>query len=183
MLSVYELLPAEVKQTFTAAVEALRERLQPARREALTSTRLMKRRQKDGETVDAYAQEFERLCGSSYGQRAGMDPESKDLLKRDLFVQGLRMKWQEKVLPSAETFTDALYQARVAEEQERQLAELHMEVHPVRSQAGRQTERPPSAKAGQLSHGQPERVNRKEAAPVRSNSAGDARRPRHLTCF
>ena len=54
-----------------------------------------------------------------------MDSESKQMLKRDLFVQGLRLKWQEKVLPSAETFADALHQARAVEEQEKQLYELH----------------------------------------------------------
>ena len=54
-----------------------------------------------------------------------MDQASKDMLKRDLFVQGLLWKWQEKVLPSANTFDDALYQARIAEEQERQLSDLH----------------------------------------------------------
>ena len=55
-----------------------------------------------------------------------MDQASKDMLKRDLFVQGLLWKWQEKVLPSsANTFGDALYQARVAEEQEKQLSDLH----------------------------------------------------------
>ena len=30
-----------------------------------------------------------------------MDDESKQLLKQDLFVQGLLLKWQEKVLPSS----------------------------------------------------------------------------------
>ena len=56
-----------------------------------------------------------------------MDQASKDMLKRDLFVQGLLWKWQEKVLlsSSANTFDDALYQARIAEEQERQLSDLH----------------------------------------------------------
>ncbi len=61
----------------------------------------------------------------SYGMREGMDPESREMLKRDLFVQGLLLKWQKKVLPSAETFSDALHQARAAEEQEKQLAVLH----------------------------------------------------------
>ena len=54
-----------------------------------------------------------------------MDQESKDLLKRDLFVLGLNMKWQEKVLPSVQTFADNLHQARTAKEQERQLNELY----------------------------------------------------------
>ncbi len=45
-------------------------------------------------------------------------------LKRDLFVR-LILKWHEKVLPTAESFTEALHQARTAEEQERQLAEMH----------------------------------------------------------
>jgi len=54
-----------------------------------------------------------------------MDQASKDMLRRELFVQGMMFKWQEKVLPSANSFDDALYQARVAEEQERQLSDLH----------------------------------------------------------
>ena len=44
-----------------------------------------------------------------------MDAESRQMLTRDLFVQGLLLKWQKKVLPSATTFVDALYQAKVAE--------------------------------------------------------------------
>ena len=47
-----------------------------------------------------------------------MDQELKDLLKCDLFVLGLKMKWQEKVLLSAQTFADSLHQARTTEEQE-----------------------------------------------------------------
>ncbi len=39
-----------------------------------------------------------------------MDAASRELLKRDLFVQGLLLKWQEKVLPSVSTFEDALHQ-------------------------------------------------------------------------
>lgn len=54
-----------------------------------------------------------------------MDQASKEMLKRDLFVQGLLLKWQEKVVPSANTFADALYKARLVEEQDRQLAEIH----------------------------------------------------------
>ena len=38
------------------------------------------------------------------------------LFKRDLFVQGLSLKWQEKVLPSAATFVVALHQAHAAKE-------------------------------------------------------------------
>ena len=47
------------------------------------------------------------------------------MLKRDFFVQGLQLKWQEKVLPSAETFSAALHQARAAEQQEKQLSNIH----------------------------------------------------------
>jgi len=54
-----------------------------------------------------------------------MDTASKATLKRDLFVQGLQLKWQEKVLPTAESFEVALFQARIAEEQARDLAYLH----------------------------------------------------------
>ena len=40
-------------------------------------------------------------------------------------MQGLWLKWQEKVLPSAKTFHDALHQAHAAEQQEKQLSSLH----------------------------------------------------------
>ena len=122
---LFEVLPSESKSSFKSAVEGLKKRLAPARRDALLSAQLMKRKQLPSESVDQYAQEFETLFDRSYGRRSGMDQESKDLLKRDLFVLGLKMKWQEKVLPSAKTFADSLHQARAAEEQERQLNELH----------------------------------------------------------
>jgi len=123
--AVYETLPADVKGSFSAAVEALRKRLQPPKRDALRSAQLIRRKQQSNELVDKYAQDFELLFDKSYGQREGMDQASKGMLKRDLFVQGLMWKWQEKVLPSANSFDDALYQARIAEEQERQLSDLH----------------------------------------------------------
>ena len=122
---VYDVLPEGAKATFKEATEALGKRLSPVRREALVSAQLMRRRQRSDETVDSFAQEFEQLFERSYGCRAGMDEESRGMLKRDLFVQGLLLKWQEKVLPKAESFLDALHQARAAEEQERQLAKLH----------------------------------------------------------
>ena len=128
------------------------------RREALVSAQLMKWKQKATETVDQYGQEFETLFDRSYGRREGMEQESKDLLKRDLFALGLRMKWQEKVLPSAESFSDSLHQARAAEEQERQLNELHQ---PKGSEAAR------SSKAA------------KGSAQCRSDSTPQVRLPEH----
>ena len=128
---LYEVLPADVRESFELALAALHSRLVPVQREALLSAQLMRRRQKADESVESYAQDFEALFERSYGRRPGMDDESKELLRRDLFVQGLRFKWQEKVLPSAETFADALHQARAAEEQEKQLHRLHREVHPT----------------------------------------------------
>ena len=125
--ATYDVLPPEVKTTFKAAVDALRDHLQPVKREALKSAELIKKKQMQNESVDSYAQEFERLFMKSYGSRGGMDTETKEMLKRDLFVQGLLLKWQKKVLPSADSFSDALYQARAAEEQEKQLSELHQQ--------------------------------------------------------
>ena len=91
---VYEALPSEVKGSFTTAVEALRKQLQPPKRDALRSAELIKRKQRTDEPVDEYAQSFEMLFDKSYGNREGMDQASKDMLKRDLFVQGLLWKWQ-----------------------------------------------------------------------------------------
>ena len=105
---IYEVLPETVKRSPDSAMSALRERLHPVRNDALVSAQLMRRRQEPQETVDTYAQAFEQLFGKSYGRHQGMDVTSRATLKRDLFVQGLLLKWQEKVLPSAETFEDAL---------------------------------------------------------------------------
>ena len=124
--------------TFPKAVDALKQRLYPVRSEALLSAQLMRRKQQYSESVDQYAQDFESLFEKSYGRRSGMDLSSKEMLKRDLFVQGLTLKWQEKVLPSAATFSDALHQARLAEEQHKQLGEIHK---------GRVQERPQPKKA------------------------------------
>ena len=73
----------------------------------------MKRKQLPCESVDQYVQEFESLFDCSYGRQSGMDQESKDLQKCDLFVLGLKMKLQEKALLSAQTLADSLHQARM----------------------------------------------------------------------
>ena len=71
--AVYETLPADVKGSFSTAVEALRKRLQPPKRDALRSAQLIRRKQQSNELVDKYAQDFELLFDKSYGQREGMD--------------------------------------------------------------------------------------------------------------
>ena len=57
MLAI-DVLPLEVKATFKSATDALRDRLQPVKREALKSAELIKR-QMQTESVASYAQEFE----------------------------------------------------------------------------------------------------------------------------
>ena len=122
---VYEVLPSTSKVSFKAATEALQKHLNPVEREALVSAQLMRRKQQSAESVDEFAQDLEKLFDQSYGRRTGMDEGSKEMLKRDVFVQGLLLKWQEKVLPSAKTFSDALHQAMAAEQQEKQLIKMH----------------------------------------------------------
>lgn len=66
------------------------------------------------------------LFARNYGRRAYMDEESKQLLERNLFTQGLLLKWQEKALPLPATmFVETLYKARTLEKQDRQLAQIH----------------------------------------------------------
>ena len=71
--SVYKVLSAEMKESYTSATRALGEQLQPARREALTSAQSLRRRQKTGESVDEYVRDFEHLFEKSYGNRSGLD--------------------------------------------------------------------------------------------------------------
>ena len=73
---LFEVLPKESKGSFNTAVDSLKKRLAPARRDALLSAQLMKRKQLPSESVDQYAQEFETLFDCSYGRRSGMDQES-----------------------------------------------------------------------------------------------------------
>ena len=122
---MYELLLPMVKSTFEKASQALRGRLYPVENEAFASAKLMRRKQLSHKRVDEFAQDLEKFFEQGYGRRGGMDESSKALLKRDVFVQGLLLKWQKKVLPSASTFSDALHQAKAAEQQERQLSKMH----------------------------------------------------------
>ena len=64
---IYEVLPADVKKSPDAAIEALRERFHPVRRDALALAQLMHRKQQWCESVDNYAQAFEHLFDKSYG--------------------------------------------------------------------------------------------------------------------
>ena len=55
-------------------------------------------------------------------------PEVEKYLKlplQHMFVQGLLLKWQKKVLLSASTFSYALHQARAAEQEQHQLSKMH----------------------------------------------------------
>ena len=109
---IYEVLPGESKSSYAKATKALENRLKLAGRKALSSAQLLRRKQKPGEPVDEFVQAFENLFEKSYRNESGIDPAFRRTLKRDLFVQGLILKWQEKVLPTTENFTEALYLRR-----------------------------------------------------------------------
>ena len=156
------MLPEESKSSFALASKALGDRLKPAGRKALASAQLLRRKQRGSETVDEFVQAFENLFEKRYGRQSGIDPKFKGTLKRDLLVQGLNLKWQEKVLPTAKSFADALHQARTAEEQERQLAEIHKREPPPPTASDTQsrmsakpTEKPGAGKSdsGRISKG------------------------------
>lgn len=82
---MYEVLPNEKQDKFETVINALKARLCPAKRE-LQAAQLMSGQQRNSESIDSYVQDFEDLFNKSYGQRDGMDMESKVLQKRDLFV-------------------------------------------------------------------------------------------------
>ncbi len=78
---IYEVLPLDARTTFQKATDSLKQRLRPVQNDALLSAQLMKRKQKHGEPVEDYSQEFEARFEKSYGQRSGMDAASRELLK------------------------------------------------------------------------------------------------------
>ena len=69
-------------------------------------------------------------------KRSNFDEATQALSERlypiesEALVSGLLLRWQKKVLPSASTYSDALHQARAAEQQERQLLKLHPTMKP-----------------------------------------------------
>lgn len=111
----------------------------------------MRHKQQWHESVDNYAHVFEHLFDKSYGLRHGMDTAFKATLKQDLFMQSLQLKWQEKILPSAESFEDVLLQARKAEEQERDLANLHKQ-HYWYQHSNHQSDTEPSITYNSMKH-------------------------------
>ena len=139
---IYNVLDKESKKTYASATKVLRDRLCLVRRETLKSAEILRRKQQQNESVDEFAQDFEALFERSYGQ-AGMDEEARERLKQDLFVQGLQYHWQEKVLLTATTFCDALYQARANEEQAKQLSHLQKQ-HELRGNSARSSTGLPS---------------------------------------
>jgi len=118
---IYEVLPAAFNKSNEEGTQALGRRLKPAGRKAFTSAELLRRKQHPGETMDEFVQTFEKLFERSYGCQGEIDDSFKEILKRDLLVQGLLLRWQKKVLPTAGSFADVLHQARTVEEQQWQL--------------------------------------------------------------
>ena len=170
---VYEVLPSTSKANFAAATEALQKRLNPVECEALVSAQLMRRKQQSVESVDEFAQDLEKLFDRSYGRRTGMDEGSKEMLKRDFFVQGLLLKWQKKVLPSPKTFSDALHQGRAAEQQEKQLTKMHQSGGGTKSSAGSRSSS--SAKAPSSPASQPRERPESSASGVSGTSGASSR--------
>ena len=125
------MLPTSKRSNFDEATQALSERLYPIESEALVSAQLMRRKQQSHESVDEFAQDLDKFFERSYGRRRGMDEASKALLKRDVFVQGLLLRWQKGVLNRSLGFhnSDALTHTKlghlILEQQERQLLKLH----------------------------------------------------------
>ena len=66
---VYEVLPSEQKQRFETANSALKARLCLVKREALLSAQLMRRRQRNNESIDVYVQDFEDLFNKSWSEK------------------------------------------------------------------------------------------------------------------
>ena len=83
----YEVLSSHVKENSVKATEALQERLNPVKREALVSAQLMRHKQQPNDSVDEFAQDLEKLFEHSYGRRKGMDESSKEVLKRDILCK------------------------------------------------------------------------------------------------
>ena len=112
----YRLLPASVKPTYSATVDALKERFCPVDIEELRGMEFHQMTQKSGQTVEQMGIELQKLAQKAFPTITGKD---LDRLLKGRFFQALMPVWQHKP-KTEETFNDLLNRARTLECRERQ---------------------------------------------------------------
>ena len=119
-LKVYDSLPAERRRDYDSAKEAWREQMQPVRLESYKCSQFNSRRQQQGETVNDFACDLQRLMDKAY-DRHHLEPALRDKILLGQFAQGLLIRWKRQLKYPLDTFEDAIQQARMAEAVEEQL--------------------------------------------------------------
>ena len=123
--SFYRACLPEQKESYTALKQELTKRFTPVQIQAIQSELFHDRKQKDGESVDEYAQDLRWLFRKAYGKAQQGSQEAEKMGRSVLayqFVSGLCQKLKAKVAGSEENFEQLLTRARFEEAKFRELA-------------------------------------------------------------
>ena len=115
----------EQKESYTVLKQELTKRFTPVQIQAIQSELFHHRKQKDGESVDEYAQDLRRLFCKAYGKAQQGSQEAEKMGRSVLayqFVAGLCQKLKTKVAGCEGNFEQLLTRARFEEAKFRELA-------------------------------------------------------------
>ena len=123
--SFYRACLPEQKESYVVLKQELTKRFTPVQMQAIQSELFHDRKQKDGESVDEYAQDLRRLFRKAYGKAQQGSQEAEKMGRSVLayqFVAGLCQKLKAKIAGSEGNFEQLLTRARFEEAKFRELA-------------------------------------------------------------
>ena len=123
--SFYRSCSVDVRSEYRSLVDALKRRFTPVRLTAVQIQLFHNRQQAEGETVEQFAQDLQKLFNQAYARAAREGPEAEKLARTLLtnqFVAGLRQDLKRKLIGVEGGLEELILKARFEEAKGRELA-------------------------------------------------------------
>ena len=123
--SFYRSCSVDVRSEYRSLVDALMRRFTPVRLTAVQTQLFHNRQQAEGETVEQFAQDLQKLFNQAYARAAREGPEAEKLARTLLtnqFVAGLRQDLKRKLIGVEGGLEELILKARFEEAKGRELA-------------------------------------------------------------
>ena len=123
--SSYRSCSVDVRSEYRSLVDALKRRFTPVRLTAVQTQLFHNRQQAEGETVEQFAQDLQKLFNQAYARAAREGPEAEKLaqtLLTNQFVAGLRQDLKRKLIGVEGGLEELILKARFEEAKGRELA-------------------------------------------------------------